>query len=173
MPSELWVKIFQYTIQGKLASYLKENQSNLGMRPPIFDLSQVCQNWKYIINGSPELWSLVYIAPANVWRQDEHSLVTNSLEKGNAPITILTNLNQSFWNNYRHNQRYDKNNSLGSVVSPNENTIFNGKEYTLVVDMYDDNSTFMQRLSYFPLRQPLYLQLLLYSFHYQILLSYQ
>jgi hypothetical protein len=154
MPSELWVKIFQYTIQGKLASYLKENQSNLGMRPPILDFSQVCQNWKYIVNCSPELWSLVYVAPANVWRRDEHSLVTNSLEKGNGPITILTNLNQSFWNNYRHNQRYDKNNSLGPVVSPNENTIFNGKEYTLVVDMYDDTSTFMQRLSYFPLHQP-------------------
>jgi hypothetical protein len=154
MPSELWAKIFQYTIQEKLASYLKENQSNLGMRPPIFDLSQVCQNWKYIINGSPELWSLVYVAPANVWRQDEHDLAATSLEKGNAPITIITSLNQSFWNGYQHHRRYDKNGALGSIVSPNENTIFNGKEYTLLVDMHDDHNTVMQRLSYFPLRQP-------------------
>jgi hypothetical protein len=141
-------------IQEKLASYLKENQRNLGMRPPIFDLSHVCQNWKYVINESPELWNLAYVAPANMWRQDEHELVTASLKKGTAPMTILTNLSQFFCHNYQHNRRYDKNGSWASIASPIETTIFNGKEYTLLVDMYDDDSTFMQRLSYFPVRQP-------------------
>jgi hypothetical protein len=154
MPSDAWVRVFKYAIQEELAAYLKENPNNQGMRPPIFNLCQVCQSWRYVVHNAPELWTLAYVAPANVWRQDEHGLVTTSLEKANDPITILTNLSQSFWTNYQHNRRYDKNNAYGSIVSPNENTLFNGKEYTLLVDMYDDNSTFMQRLSYFPLRQP-------------------
>jgi hypothetical protein len=152
--SDVWTRIFRHTIQEEFAGYLKENPTNRGMRPPIFNLSQICRTWRYIVHNAPELWTLAYIAPNNVWRQDEHDLVTTCLEKGNESLTILTYLNQSFLSGYQNNRRYNRLGAVVPYVSPNENTLFSGKDYTLLVDMYDDHNNSMQRLSSFPLRQP-------------------
>jgi hypothetical protein len=154
MPSDLWVKVFQYIIQEKLECYLKEDRSNLGMRPPTFDLSQVCQNWRYIISTSPELYTLAYVAPSQVWRQDEYDLVVTSAKKASAPLTILTSISQQYCNGYESDRRYDQSGHYTSTISPNESTIFDGKEYNLLIDMEYDNAPWMSRVSNLPLRQP-------------------
>jgi hypothetical protein len=154
VPSEVWARVLRYHIQEELNSYLKGTSNNYGMRPPIFSISQVCQAWRYLIHNTPELWTLVYIAPTSVWRKDEHDLVTTSIAKGNNPLTLSTNLCQSFWNNAQHNLRYDRNGSYAPTVPVDESTLFDGKEYTLLIDMYDDNNAFMQRLSYLPVCKP-------------------
>jgi hypothetical protein len=123
------------------------------MRPPMFNLSQVCQRWRYLVQNDPGSWKLVYVAPYQVWRQDEYDLIMKSVQKSNEPITVLTNLSQSFRWSYSYNSRYDQNGNYLSTVSPNEGTVFSGKDYTLLVNMGNDDSTSMSRLSYLPLRQ--------------------
>lgn len=152
VPSDVWSRIFGYYIQNALDGYLKENPKNLGMRPPIFNLSQVCQYWRYLIHNDTKAWRLVYIAPNRVWRQDEQEFITKSLQKASMPITVLTNISQQFrWNDDNH--RYDQNGSYLSGVSPNESTVFSGKEYTLLVNMSSNNYSYMERLSQIPLSQ--------------------
>ncbi|PVF94686.1 hypothetical protein CPB86DRAFT_828454 [Serendipita vermifera] len=153
MPSDAWGKIFTYVIQGTLDGYLKQNATVYGMRPPTFNLSQVSQRWRYLVHNDAELWRLVYVGPFQVWRYDENELVTKSLQKATAPITILTNLSQSFRWNYQCSRRFDQHGNYIAHTSPNESTLFNGKEYTLLVNMDYDDSTSMSRLSYIPLRQ--------------------
>jgi hypothetical protein len=153
VPSDAWVKIFGYAVQEVKEGYLKTN-NNYGMRPPLFNLSQVCQRWRYLVQNDPKLWTFAYVAPTQVWRQDEQDLVSNSAKKSNSSVTVITNLSQYFYNGYYYNQRYNRSGYVQSAVYPDANTLFNTKEYTLLVDTHDDNSTYMQRLSYLPLRTP-------------------
>ncbi|CAG8667058.1 17604_t:CDS:2, partial [Acaulospora colombiana] len=154
VPSEVWAKIFEYAIEGAKNGYLKENQSNYGMRPPIFNLSQVCQRWRYLVNSESKLWTLSYVAPTQMWRQDEHDLIATSVKKSNVPMTIITNLSQYFYSGYDRYYRFDIHGDMVATVSPDESSLFNGKEYILLVDMYEDDLVTMSRLSNLPLRQP-------------------
>jgi hypothetical protein len=153
IPSDVWTKIFEHVIQQAKDAYLKDKMTSYGMRPPIFNLSQVCQRWRYLMQNDPKSWQLVYVAPYQVWRQNEYDLVTESIQRSNVPITMLTNLSQSFFFHYNYNICYDQNGMCLYLVSPDESTMFNGKDYTLLVNMNDDDSTSMSRLSYLPLRQ--------------------
>jgi hypothetical protein len=151
--SEVWVKIFHYAIQQARDEYLKGNTTGYGMRPPMYNLSQVCQRWRELVQNDPGSWRLVYVAPCQVWRQDEYDLVNESVQKSAVPITILTNLSQSLLYGYQYNYRYDQNGNYLTCVSPNETTLFSGKRYKLLVNMNNDDSSTMSRLSYLPLRQ--------------------
>ncbi|PVF94685.1 hypothetical protein CPB86DRAFT_788833 [Serendipita vermifera] len=151
VPSDVWAKIFEYSIEEVKAGYLKDNPQNRGMRLPTFNLSQVCQRWRYIVNGEPSLWTFAYIPPTQRWRQDEYDLITDSVKKSRVPITVVTNLYQYFSSGYGPN-RFNRSGSVQSSV-PTESTLFNAKGYTLLVDMYNDNYDYMQRLSNIPLRQ--------------------
>jgi hypothetical protein len=153
VPSEVWVKIFGDSIQEAKYRYL-ERQNNLGMRPPIFDLSQVCQSWRYLAHSTPELWTLAYVAPTNVWRYEEYELIVDSIKKSSVPLTILTSLHQPFPSGYAPNHRYAKNGSKAQTIIPKEVTLFNGREYTLIFDMQDDEESYMKRTHHFPISQP-------------------
>jgi hypothetical protein len=151
IPSDVWVKIFELVIQQAQDTYLKDTPTSYGMRPPMFNLSQVCQHWRYLVRSDPKCCNLVYVAPFGVWRQDEYDLITKSVQKSMVPITVITNLSQSSYRSYQHNSRYDRNGNYIECISPHEGTIFNGKNYTLLVNMnYDDNTT-MAKLSHIPL----------------------
>ncbi|PVF91033.1 hypothetical protein CPB86DRAFT_878721 [Serendipita vermifera] len=154
VPSDVWVKIFQYTIEEERVNYLSGNRCNRGMRPPLFKLSQVCQRWRYLVNNEPSLWTLVYVAPTSIWRQDENDLVVASIQKANAPLIVLTNLSQDFIGGYYTDVRYNNDGEEASVVSPDESILFRGKKYTLVVSMNDDENEYMERPTYLPLSQP-------------------
>jgi hypothetical protein len=172
IPPELWAKIFRYSIQGTKDIYIKTNDG-YGMRPPMFNLSQVCQRWRYLVQSNVESWGLVCVAPHQVWRQDEYDLVIKSVQNSNIPITVVINLSQTFRYGYSSDNRYDQNGNCISCVSPNESTLFNGKEYTLLLTMSHDDSTTMQRLAYIPLRQASFLVLHGQgSFQYGYLFSY-
>jgi hypothetical protein len=153
IPSDVWVKIFHYAIQQARDEYMKGNTTGYGMRPPMYNLSQVCQRWRELVQNDPGSWRLVYVAPCQVWRQDEYDLVNESVRKSAVPITILTNLSQSLLYGYQYNYRYDQNGNHLTCVSPNETTLFRGKGYKLLVNMNNDDSGTMSRLSYLPLRQ--------------------
>jgi hypothetical protein len=86
-----------------------------------------------------------------VWRQDEYDLVIKSTQKSPAPITVLTNLSQATRWGYQFNSRYDQNGNYLRSLLPNENTLFKGKEYTLLVNIDNDDNNSMSRLSYLPL----------------------
>lgn len=93
MPSEVWVKIWKYVARQALDGYLKENPSNYGMKPPILNLSQVCSHWRYLVHNEPELWTLVYVAPTQVWRQCEHELLVN-LSSTTVPVDVLIEMDK-------------------------------------------------------------------------------
>jgi hypothetical protein len=153
VPSEVWVKVFSDIIGEAILGYL-ERKTNLGMRPPVFDLSQVCRYWRHLVLNAPELWKLAYIAPTSVWRRDEHDMIVNSIQKSKLPLTILTSLHHPFPFAYTPTRRYNKSGFDVPTIQPNEVTLFNGREYTLLVDMQDDEDTYMKRLDFLPLRQP-------------------
>jgi hypothetical protein len=154
VPSEVWTRIFEYAIQHATDSYLDGNPECNGMRPPIFNLSQVCQRWRYLVHNDPTAWRLVYVAPHRAWRYDEYDLVTQSLRKSSMPITVLTNICQEFCWSYDSIHRRDPKGYYLSCVWPNEETIFNGKDYTLLLNVNHDNNDYMKRLLYIPLLQP-------------------
>jgi hypothetical protein len=153
IPSDVWVKIFEFFIQQAQDTYLEDTTTRYGMRPPMFNLSQVCQHWRYLVQSDPKCCNLVYVGPFSVWRQDEYDIVTKSVQKSMVPITVLTNLSQSVYYSYQSNYRYDRNGNGITCLSPHEGTIFNGKNYTLLVNLYCDDNTTMARLSHLPLRQ--------------------
>jgi hypothetical protein len=153
VPSEIWVKIFRDTIQEAKYRYL-ERQNNLGMHPPIFDLSQVCQSWRYLAHSTPELWTLAYIAPTNVWRPDKYELIVDSIKRSSSPLTVLTSLHQPFLSGYAPDHCYGKNGSKAQTIVPKEADLFNGRDYTLIIDMQDDEESYMKRIHHFPISQP-------------------
>jgi hypothetical protein len=154
VPSEVWTRIFGYAIQHATDSYLDGNQECIGMRPPIFNLSQVCQGWRYLVHNDATAWRIVYVAPHRAWRYDEYDLVTQSLQKSSMPLTVITNLCQEFCWSYDSIDRHDPKGNRLLCMWPDEDTIFNGKEYTLLVNVNYDDMTSMKRLSYIPLHQP-------------------
>jgi hypothetical protein len=152
VPPDVWAKIFRYAIQQAQDEYLKRNPTDRGLRPPMFNISQVCHRWRDLVHNDPDSWTLVYVAPYSVWCQDEYDLVIKSVQKSSAPITILTNLLQKSRYNYRDNFHYDRSGNRLPCVEPNESTVFDGKDYTLFVIMDDDNPEPMERLESIPLR---------------------
>jgi hypothetical protein len=56
VPFEVLATIFRYAIRDAYDSYLKGKTTNYGMRPPIFNISQVCQRWRSITQSSSEFW---------------------------------------------------------------------------------------------------------------------
>ncbi|CAG8621672.1 1078_t:CDS:2, partial [Acaulospora colombiana] len=143
--SDVWVKVWKYFVREALDDYLKKNPHDHGMKPPILTLSQVCSSWRRLVYNIPELWTLVYVAPTQVWRQCEHDLFVKSIEKAHSPVTVLTNLSQDF-SIYYHNRRYNLNGHLSETVSVKENTVLGGKDYALLLDCFDDQEYSMQRM---------------------------
>ncbi|KAG8756970.1 hypothetical protein FRC14_002509 [Serendipita sp. 396] len=94
VPTDIWVDIFKYVIDGEFEAYLQHN-CNAPLRSTPHTLSQVCQLWRRIVKGTRALWHLVVGHPCTVWSTAKYDQFNDAMNQFKRSLTVLINLSQT------------------------------------------------------------------------------